>query len=162
MYNRASYSTCSWIYPNSDGESDTGRWYSKGNSYIRVDSQSGNTVKVSALFDLATTDATFTSTSTIPTGAWSHICVAYKDDANDEITMYINGKLEGSSTNGVGSPASDTSSTLYIGGNNGANTFDGKIDDFKIFNYDLTPELVKQQYQQGAAVRFGPVEGEPD
>lgn len=155
MTSKPSYSVCGWLNPDTDGEADAGRWWSKGNSYVRVDTESAGTVKVSALFDLETSgsDASLTTTQTIPIGSWSHICTTWKDDDDDELTIYINGVSAGSSTNGSGAPATDSNS-LLIGGSTGAN-FDGKIDEVKIFNYELSSQQVKIDYNQGASVRFG-------
>ena len=156
LNNKQGYSVCSWIYPDTDGEGNAGELWSKGSSYVRVDTESASTVEVSALFDLATADASRNSTTTIPTGAWSHVCVIWEDDADDELTLYINGESEGSSTNGDGAPADDSSSTMYIGGDS-SNNFDGNIDDLRIYAYPLTDVLVRQVYgAEGGTVRFGP------
>ena len=53
-------------------------------------------------------------------------------------------------TTGTGINASD----LDIGRLD-ATYFNGKIDDVKIYNYTLTAEQVKIDYNQGAALRFG-------
>lgn len=37
----------------------------------------------------------------------------------------------------------------------------GQIDDFRIFNFELTPVQVKALMNEGAATRFGPVTGTP-
>lgn len=89
--------------------------------------------------------------------------VTYTDDSDDEIDVYINGVLRGSSTNGNGAPAADTGN-LFIGGNGSgaSNTraFDGQIDDFKVYNYALTANQVKILYNS-SALRFGPSIGIP-
>ncbi|MBU2635228.1 LamG domain-containing protein, partial [Patescibacteria group bacterium] len=154
LNSKTGYSVCGWINPDSDGEGSQGEWFSKGDSYIRVDTESGSTVEVSALFDLATTDATLNTSKTIPTGSWSHICTTWKDDSDDELTIYINGINAGSSTNGSGAPVDDSASHLYIGGDS-SNNFDGDIDEVTIYNYELTSQQVKLDYNQGSALRFG-------
>jgi len=53
--------------------------------------------------------------------------------------------------------------TLTIGKESytNSNYFLGKIDDVRIYNYALTEAQVKQLYNQGAAIRFGPETGSP-
>lgn len=77
------------------------------------------------------------------------------------ITIWINGVNRGSSSDGVGPTSPDTFN--FIIGNNsaGSATFDGKIDDVRIYNYELTAAQVKTLYNQDSAVRYGPSTGEP-
>jgi hypothetical protein len=154
MNGKTGYSVCGWIYPDSSGEGGAGKWWAKGNTYIRTDTQSGSTVKVSALFDLSGSDASYTSISTIPISQWSNVCITYADDGDDEITMYIDGVFSGVSTNGSGSPVNDSSDSLYIGGDS-SNNFDGKIDQITVYNSELTASEVKIAKNQGKGVSFG-------
>lgn len=155
----ASHSFSAWIYPNTAGEGSGGEVYWKGaTTFLRVDTLASGRLDVEAQLDLSTTDATLNISSAIPTNTWSQIVVTYTDDSDDEITIYINGINRGSSTNGSGSPAAE-SNNLLIGGP-ATDNFDGQIDDFKIFNYELNATQVKTLYNSGA-VRFGPVTGSP-
>jgi len=148
-----------WVYVNSDGENDVGQIFQKGAStYFRVDSQASGRVDLEASLDLATADATLNIASAIPINEWHHVAVSWTDDSDDEITIWIDGVNRGSSTNGSGAPAADTFD-LKIGGDGGAN-FDGQMDEFKIFNFELTDALVKSVMNDGA-VRFGPTTGDP-
>ena len=156
LTSKTSYAISVWVYPRSSGESDPngGQFISKGaNTYMRVDTSSGGRVNVAGSLDLATTPATLSISSAISLNTWSHILMAYTDDDDDEITIYVNGVNMGSSTNGDGSLATD-SNNLLIGGSTSAN-FDGVIDKVKIYNYALTAQQVKLDYNQGAALRFG-------
>jgi hypothetical protein len=58
------------------------------------------------------------------------------------------------------SPNIGTGNTPIIGSGMGANLgnwrFNGQIDDVKLYNYALTASQIKQVYNQGAGVRFGP------
>jgi len=150
-----------WFYASSDGENDVGRIYDKGtNTYARVSGQSGSNLTIDASLDLATSDATVSVSAAVTTGTWNHIAVAYTDDADDEISVYINGRLRGTSTNGSGAPAADTSN-FFLGNNSaGSATFDGQIDDVKIFNYEMSINQIRDLYNSGS-VRFAPVTGTP-
>ena len=100
--------------------------------------------------------------STIPyydggftTQHWYHVVGTY-DDITNTGKLYVNGSLVANgvdpSTNSPGANNND----LLIGAWPGPSQyFPGKIDDVKIFNYPLTPEQVKTEYNQGA-LHFGP------
>lgn len=150
----ASHTFSVWINPDSDGEGDVGQVYQKGtNTYLRVDSQSGSNLDVEASLDLATSDATVNVSAPITTGAWNHIAVMYTDDSDDEIEVYINGRLRGTSTNGSGAPAADTNN-LLIGGTITAN-FDGKIDEFKVYSSALTAAELAIDMNRGSGQVLG-------
>ncbi len=143
-----------WIYANSDGENDVGQIFWKGNAtYCRTVSQSGSNLDIECSLDLATSDATLNIASAITTGTWNHIAVSWTDDDDDEITIYVNGIKRGTSTNGSGAPAAE-SNNLLVGGTTTAN-FDGRIDDFKVYSYELTADEIKIDMNQGAAIVLG-------
>lgn len=51
--------------------------------------------------------------------------------------------------------------TLRLGSeSDGANYFDGQLDEAMLYRYALTPAQIKTDYNQGA-VRFGPATGHP-
>ena len=160
LKNAISYAA--WFYPHSDGESDAGQIFEKSvfeGDYCRVESEAGG-LDITCQMDLLTTNATVTITNVVSTNTWNHIVVTYTDDSDDEIDVYINGILRGSSTNGVGAPEGQTDTgSLKIGGITTAN-FDGQIDEFMVFSYGLTAPQVKTLYNSGA-VRFGPATGTP-
>ncbi len=139
-----------WIYAHSDGEFDAGKIFWKGdNTYLRVNSQSGNNLGISASVDLATTNATASLSSVTTINNWNHIAMVWQE--NDELTIYVNGVNKGSSTNGVGAPDAD-SNNLTIGG---TYNFDGLIDEVKLYNYALTPGEIKIDFNQGSAIVMG-------
>ena len=120
------FTASAWVYADSDGEGDVGQIFQKGtNTYLRVDTQSGSNLDVEASLDLATSDATVNVSTPITISGWNHIAVSYTDDADDEITIWINGRSRGTSTNGSGAPATE-SSNLLIGGTTTAN-FDKQV-----------------------------------
>ena len=123
-----------WIRPLSAGEGSAGAIFQKGtSSYLRLGAGSDSSVAdIVASIDLGTTDATITVDDAITLGQWHHIALTYKDDSDDEISIYVDGVLMGTSTNGDGAPATETN-TLTIGGTSASNRFDGYIDEFKIY-----------------------------
>ncbi|MEK7153477.1 MAG: LamG domain-containing protein, partial [Patescibacteria group bacterium] len=150
-----------WIYANSDGEADVGKIFTKGTETLcQTDSQSGSNLDIQCELDLAT-DATLNIASAITTGTWNHIVMSWADDSDDEISIWINGIPKGTSADGVGPTSADTNNIIIGNDSTQANTFDGLIDDFKIFNYELTSAQIRTLYNEGSAVRFGPQTGSP-
>ncbi len=95
-------------------------------------------------------------------GTWSHFVIVF---ANDEpgrpVRWYQNGKLFHTGNLSSGSyPDTEYFSFSSIGRSTGstsytyAKSFDGQIDDVRIYGYPLTEEQIKQDYNNGAAVRF--------
>lgn len=157
-----------WIYVDSDGENDLGHIYSKdtnspSQTYLRVGGESGGTVQLSASMDLATADGTIAgaAATTITTGAWHHVAVTHTDDADDEITLWINGVAKATSSNGNGVPTTTDTANLTIGNNTATDrTFDGRIDDFRVYNFELNATLMRVLYNEGMT-RYGPATGAP-
>jgi len=91
--------------------------------------------------------------------AWNHVMCVYNGAT---LKVYVNGQLTGSG-NQTGSITSTTNGRLYFGrdrANTATTFFDGQVDEIKIFNYDLTPQLLYREMNDGA-VRFGPETGSP-
>lgn len=140
-----------WIKPFTAGEGTGGQIFFKGtNTWLRVDTLSSGVLDIEGRVDLATTDATLNVASKVKVGRWTHVALSYTDDADDEITIWVNGVAVGTSTNGVGSPATDTNN-LLIGGTT-TNNFKGLIDEFKIYNYERsTAQMATDSFANGTA-----------
>ena len=93
-----------------------------------------------------------TSTTEIPLNEWSHIVGTYD---GEYMRVYINGILEDNSTAASGSVSTDTGQ-LIIGSytTSGTYTFDGYMDETKLYNYALTPYQIAQEYNQGAPIGY--------
>lgn len=95
---------------------------------------------------------------------WLHLAGVF-DKTNGFVKIYVNGVLQDTTT---GTFSSNTSSgDKLIGTYFGAGyDFDGLIDEFKVYNYALTEDEVKTDYNQGASVVLGAVStdssGNPD
>lgn len=158
LYEKDSISVCAWVNPQSDGESNEGHIWSKDSNtpvnYLGVLNETGGVVNVEGYLDLSTSDASYTSTRTIPLDAWSHVCMTWENDADDELALYINGILDGTSTNGSGDTANDSTTSGFVGGSHG-NHFDGYIDEFKFFNTALTQSEINILHNNGAGTKLG-------
>lgn len=150
------FSISAWFNADSDGEADQGTIWSKGaNTYLRVESQSGSNLSLRANVDLASGDGTVTLSNITTTGTWTHVVVTYTDDADDEINVYVDGKLLGTSTGGSGSPATESNNFLIGTNSTSANDFDGRIDDVKIYNHELRFGGVTRDFNRSAGFVFG-------
>lgn len=78
--------------------------------------------------------------SALPTGVWSHIAVTLGATA---AKMYVNGKQVAESTSITLSPIDFKPVLNYIGrSQNSDPLLNGRIDDFRIYNYALTPDEI--------------------
>lgn len=114
-----------------------------------------------------------TTTATLTADTWSHVLVAI-DGTDDSVKIYKDGELVKSDNYNITSwtPVNpDTNVSLCIGslypygagwaGNTGY-AFDGQIDEFKIYNYALSEEEVKREYNHGTAMQLGSAGTESD
>lgn len=82
----------------------------------------------------------FCNTPSTNNNTWYHIVVNYTSSDNN-YAIYVNGILQGSKIM--------TSSFQDTVVNIGNSTFNGKIDDVRIFNRVLTPEEISTLYHEG-------------
>src|SRR3989344_2377394 len=153
------FTIMAWIRPNGAGEGTGGQIFYKGtNTWLRVDTLSSGKLDIQASLDL-TTPATLNVSAVVDDSKWNHVALSYTDDGDDEITVWINGKSVGSSTDGVGAPASD-SNNILIGGTT-TNNFKGFIDEFKIYNIERSQAQIFADFTRtpslhGTAASFVP------
>jgi parallel beta-helix repeat protein len=85
------------------------------------------------------------SNVSVTTNTWYHVCGRYNGTNN---TVYVNGNLTGV---GMSRGMSYTNNALEIGRNsrNGAETYDGLMDEFLLFNRSLTNEQIRALYDAG-------------
>ncbi len=90
--------------------------------------------------------------------SWNHVICTY-DGTN--IRTYLNGQLVG--TTGDSTAISVATSNLRVGQISGGTPkqFTGLADDVKVWAYPLTGYQVGLDFNQGSAIRFGPVTGSP-
>jgi len=97
------------------------------------------------LIGLTTTE--FNSNISINDGEWHYFSLSYD---GSYVNLYIDGILD------INEPASGTLSAtdiFHIGDRDGSYKFDGKIDEFKVYNYALSEQQVKEAYN-GGLMRF--------
>ncbi len=141
-----------WIYPKSAGEANYGRIFNKASSTgsdngwaLRMDS----TQAVRLEHDCASSNSSWiTPASSVSYNQWYHIAAVFdKDNVANDATIYIDG-IAVSTTNGgscSGSLDDDSAQTLTIGNYQATSrTFDGIIDDARIYDRALTAEDVAE------------------
>lgn len=132
-----------WIYPRSTGEGGFGAIVARtpggytGYDFF-VEYQSGSTCKL-ALWD--GTEITTTNYA-VTLNAWNHAVAVVN---NNNVTFYVNGINKGGDAWSL-----DSSGTrnLYIGSYDGnASTFDGIIDEVRIYNRALSESEIQRLYK---------------
>ncbi|MFA7171216.1 MAG: LamG domain-containing protein [Candidatus Paceibacterota bacterium] len=94
-------------------------------------------------------DATYSAssqTSDLEPNAWYHVVGVY-EDSTDIFNIYVNGILDVEDTTGR-SMHSSPSEFLYIGRELGDYSFNGSIDDVRIYNRALSEDEIRQLYNQ--------------
>ncbi len=96
-------------------------------------------------------------TSAPTTGTWNHLVVVM---SGTSVTHYLNGKTNGTGTLSIA--IADQGQPLRIGLRTDSVTkMLGQLDDVRIYNYALSAAQIKNIYNGGAGVRYGPASGTP-
>jgi hypothetical protein len=91
---------------------------------------------------------------------WMHI-VGVLDRTAGKAYLYKNGVLIGTDSTILSTSTTSADSLTFAKDWSSSHILLGSLDDVKIYNYPLTPAQIKLDYNQGAAVRFGPITGRP-
>jgi hypothetical protein len=101
------------------------------------------------------------SSKTYDDTSWHHFAVV-NDDVN-QVKIFVDGlnvtpgSPTANSNSWFDSVSSEDKSSIGADFRTTENVFmDGQIDDIKIFNYPLSANQIKREYNQGSAIRFGP------
>lgn len=91
----------------------------------------------------AAPDKIFNTNSSVGINTWTHIVLVY--DGN-EICIYKNGVQQSDKYSGTLAAKSKTSGVFYLGRDQrtGATAFNGKLNDFRIYDHALSPREVKE------------------
>ncbi|TJZ61124.1 T9SS type B sorting domain-containing protein [Sphingobacterium olei] len=137
--------------------SGPGYWYGmqlnqNGNIVFSIDD---NVTKT----DVALTPADQT-TYPVFTGEWKHV-VAVRDFEGKTTAIYVNGVLAKMTSNVATGAIGDVNRPLEIGNSAENKSFRDYLDEFKMYNYALSPEEIKQLHDQYVptqkAVNISPV-----
>lgn len=86
-----------------------------------------------------------------PVGSWTHVAITRN---GDEWKLYGNGVVSGQTTNSVSWTNSDD---IHIASYNGSPTFDGKLDDIRIYNYARTQKQILEDMNGGQSALKSPI-----
>lgn len=155
----AGMSLNAWIYPVSQGEGSAGVIFAKN---------VGTTPLAGWLFQFAGTNAlTFTvdgvvdlvrttSNNVITANAWNHVAVSWDGvmTTASSVHIYVNGlEVTYATTTNGSTRVDDGTSTFFIGNDStSALTFDGKIDDVRIYNSARTSAQIAWDMNRGMPV----------
>ena len=151
-----------WILPHTVGEGSLGIIFDKSNDANNFTTVSlANTNAIKFTVDYATADLVrLSSNSVITMNQWNHIVVTWDGSTTaTNVHIYINGKETSyqTTTDGSGARNSDAAYSQYIGNRAATDqTFNGNIDDAKIFNYVRTANQIKADFV-GKATKQGAV-----
>ncbi len=139
-------SIAAWIKPNSLGQGGFGRIVQKdegtGGYLLYLSSTDTNAL----VFGTNNLTSSIRKSNMITLGEWQHVAVTLNGTT---ATLYKNGVAEYSDT--VTAPTGSSGARFVIGNRHLADrTFDGLIDDVRVYNYALTPQQMKVLYNNGA------------
>ncbi|PIZ98962.1 MAG: hypothetical protein COX77_02915, partial [Candidatus Komeilibacteria bacterium CG_4_10_14_0_2_um_filter_37_10] len=77
------------------------------------------------------------------------------DSQSTALNLYLNGKLDGSTTSTIYRDESLSVGCRIGDYAGGGYNFNGQIDEVKVYNYALTAEDIKKDYNQGATTQIG-------
>ena len=100
----------------------------------------------------------FTSSGTISDNNWHHVVVTYDQSATGTVTLYLDGALDSSNSNG-NAWSWPVGQALWIGLSQDGywRPYDGLMDDFRIYNRILTDTEVATVHTGGLTTNGSPV-----
>ena len=147
-----------WIYPRSNGEGGNGEIIQK--SFFSAGGwgfyTASNDLRFQKDFDGANNLIAFTNNDVLQFNQWYHVVMTWDGSALiSGVGFYVNGvnQTTTGTSNGDGNAVSDAALSIIIGGISGSFTFDGFIDDVRVYNRVLSAGEVTQLYNQGAATK---------
>lgn len=99
--------------------------------------------------------ASVCSTTLAQAGKWYHITAIF-DSVSQLHKLYVNGRLEGTTSNSYGAIANTNPAGVPVIGaqSDGSQPWPGSIDDFKIYNYARTQAQVAYDYNRGRPIAW--------
>lgn len=152
------FSVSGWYYPQGYGQNGLGYYFSKGDAgtsgyNLSVDSSSRYIVTVAYSTTNITVVADFPSSDATYFNKWHHIVITHDGSTTAaNLKIYDNGTelTHTFNQNGVGTLGSDTGTAFFIGNSSTyGRTFEGKVDEMRVYNRALSESEVQQLYRFG-------------
>ncbi len=137
----------SWIYMDSiNNATQYNRVLIKEGQYRIYQDNSGSSISSYINTSNGEDWCTFTNWENVSLNKWYHLVMTY-DSNSGNIKSYRNGVLN--ATCAHSGTLTVTSNNLFIGGKNEEQRFNGSIDEVSIYNYSLSAEQIRANYQAG-------------
>jgi hypothetical protein len=138
-----------WIYPVGWGEGSTGRIFDKNQTTayaFLITNTSSNIQQIRVYFG---NSVYYSDNYTISLNSWQHVVVTFDVSlSSEQVKIYVNGIQRGVGTRTSTIPVN--SESLYIGNRAGLDrTFNGIIDEVRIYNRALSQEEINASYNNG-------------
>ncbi|OGK16878.1 hypothetical protein A3H80_04655 [Candidatus Roizmanbacteria bacterium RIFCSPLOWO2_02_FULL_37_19] len=146
-----SISLSAWVYPDDCTGTGDGRQEIITKYVAYYFNLESTTCKPSFYFYGLSSPGYHTANTGLTIGTWSHIVATWDGSS---VNIFINGKLDKTVT-GVTGTGTTNASALTIGAANSTRHFDGYIDEVKIYNYALTADEVKLDYNNSSSIVLG-------
>jgi hypothetical protein len=142
------FSISFWVKTTQVGSS--GQWYQGSglvDGYVAANANDFGTALSSNFFAFGTgkPDTTIVSTTPINDGVW-HQCVATRVESTGALTIYVDGLPQGSGT-GSTNPLKASTYLRFGSRQNGANFFNGSLDEIKLYTRALGSNEVTALYK---------------
>ncbi len=157
--NISKLSTCAWIYPRSIGQVNGSNQYGEivtkgdgtGGWFLELSNQDSGFASVYFYRTFLGSDGYWHgSNNAVQLNVWSYVCLTYDNtSAANNPSLYVNGSplTVTQYYTPSGSANSDATGNLYIGNYDSINqTFDGWIDDVRVYNRILSALEVQKLY----------------
>jgi parallel beta-helix repeat protein len=146
-----------WIYPRSDGQASQGFIVARdGNAGPYFQMYPSN--KLIFAVPGGTQLYRLSLDNSISYNAWQHVVVTWDGSTNaSNVHLYVNGFQSDGATNNGTSLTDNSASNLYIGNNPYYNrTFDGSLDEVRVYNRVLSTDEIGSLYKLGEAKMNSP------
>src|SRR3989344_5196869 len=157
LNNLPAMTVSAWMFPRSSGEGTVGNIVTKsqgaGVNGWRI-YQDGTQIRMIVDYDGGSDLSRLGGTGSETLNQWQHIVFTWDGSSiSTNIKIYRDGKeVSGTSgNNGTGNRISDSSNSLIIGNDDGqTRTFNGLIDDVRVYNRALSAAEIQTLYKSGA------------
>lgn len=130
-----------WVYVDGGHEDGSGRILDNGKTIFTL----ADAGTLSLMSDGST--AATSAAGAVASGAWVH--VAAVRNAAGLASIYVNGELSGTANQSSGTPAGGSTNVIIGANNAGAQSFNGKLDDIRVYTVELTPAQIRWIYNGG-------------
>jgi len=157
---RPFYTISFWFKPDTDLSRSSSRldllyWNNGNHPHITFDKKNTGEIGLYVEYDSVEYEDIITTTRSWPASAWHHL--AFTFDGTD-YGVYVNGNLE-QTYNHPGMHV-DTLDPYLGSRKSNDNFFDGRIDDWRFYNYALESDAVFALYRGGRAENPAPADGQ--